>query len=201
MFNSNYIKGAIVLFISLLSSFYVLEYYLFKSTPTQVHMPKELLLELKSGDIIFRKESNPISDIFAKVNNSKYSHIGMINKEDKKITVVHIEDNGEASDLKFNDIDEFLHFATQYSIYRSSNKIDEEKLRQTLLSIKKQNLEFDLEFSGDESDNRVYCTELIYNIYKKSCSVKMQPKMQTYMTFRYISLKSFMNEKYFVKVY
>ena len=201
MFNSNYVKGAIVLFISLISSFYVIKYYLFKSTPTQTHMPKELLLNLKSGDIIFRKESNQISDIFAKVNNSQYSHIGLINIEDKKITVIHIEDNADESDLKSNNIDEFLHFATKYSIYRSINKIDEDKLRQTLLSMKKQNLEFDLEFSGDESDNRVYCTELIYKIYQKSCSVDIQPKPRTYMNFKYIPLKSFMNEKYFIKVY
>lgn len=201
MLNNNYVKGALALFISLLSSFFILKYYLFKSTPTQTHIPKELLLNLKSGDIIFRKESNQISDIFAKVNNLEYSHIGMISIEDKNVKVIHIEDNGQENDFKSNDINEFLHFATKYSIYRSRDKIDEDKLNKSLSRMKKQNLAFDLEFSGDKSDNKVYCSELIYNIHKESSSVDIKPKLQTYMSLKYIPLKSFMDEKHFTKIY
>ena len=68
-------------------------------------------VDLRSGDLIFRKELNFISVIFAKIDDSEYSHIGIIFIENDKIFVYHIESDENKNDVKKDEINNFLNSA------------------------------------------------------------------------------------------
>mgnify|MGYP000966125749 FL=1 len=61
-------------------------------------------VDLRSGDLIFRKEANFISDIFSKIDNSVYSHIGILLIENGKTFVYHIESDEQKNDMKKDEI-------------------------------------------------------------------------------------------------
>ncbi|MGB3750631.1 MAG: YiiX/YebB-like N1pC/P60 family cysteine hydrolase [Arcobacteraceae bacterium] len=190
-----------VLFVSLAIFFSIilLKEYLFFSIKTEITLPKNL--QLYSGDIILRKELNRISDIFATVNNAKYSHIGTLVLINNQFKVVHIEKNDDKNDYKISDIKEFMQFASQYAIYRPKDHTSEQKLYAQVMTLKQQEPSFDMSFIGDNSDNKIYCTELAYILHKNSTSIEINPKIKTYVNYEFIAITSFTNKKYFTLLY
>ena len=62
---------------------------------------------IKSGDIIFRKERNFLSDMFSNIDKSKYSHIAIALKVGENLKIYHIESNSEKDDLKIDTFEKF----------------------------------------------------------------------------------------------
>lgn len=120
---------------------------------------------LNSGDIIFRKETNFISDSFSKIDDSIYSHIGIIIKEENKIYVYHIESDEKENDLKKDEISYFLRSIEKFSVYRLKKRVDETKLNFILKQFIDDNIKFDFLFSL--SKDKFYCTEFVNEVYLK----------------------------------
>lgn len=193
------IKRVFFVSLAIFFSIILLKEYLFFSTKTKITLPQNL--QLYSGDIILRKELNRISDIFATVNNSRYSHIGTLILINNHFKVIHIEKNDDKDDFKISDIKEFLQFASQYAIYRPKHPTSKEKLYTQTMTLKHQQPNFDINFTGNNSDNKIYCTELAYMLHKNSTSVDISPKIQTYLNYEFIAITSFTNKKYFTFLY
>ena len=66
---------------------------------------------IKSGDIIFRKERNFLSNMFSNIDKSKYSHIAIALKVGENLKIYHIESNSEKDDLKIDTFEKFTKFA------------------------------------------------------------------------------------------
>jgi hypothetical protein len=158
------------------------------------------LTKLSNGDIILRKEQNYISDLFAFVGHSDYSHVGTIFIKNKEVFVVHIELNEEKKDLKIVSLKSFLHNASSYQFYRSKHKVDDKIFNRYIESLKALDPEFDLDFLANENDNKIYCTELAYMINKKSSQFDIKPVLSSYLNYKFIPIKVFENPKYFIKI-
>ena len=120
---------------------------------------------IKSGDIIFRKERNFLSNMFSNIDKSKYSHIAIALKVGENLKIYHIESNSEKDDLKIDTFEKFTKFASKIAVYRYSKEIDSEKIIQILEEYEKNKIEFDIDFELE--NDKLYCTELINDIYLK----------------------------------
>ena len=120
---------------------------------------------IKSGDIIFRKERNFLSNMFSNIDKSKYSHIAIALKVGENLKIYHIESNSEKDDLKIDTFEKFTKFASIIAVYRYNKEIDSEKIIQFLEEYEKNKIEFDIDFELE--NDKLYCTELINEIYLK----------------------------------
>lgn len=120
---------------------------------------------IKSGDIIFRKERNFLSNMFSNIDKSKYSHIAIALKVGENLKIYDIELNSEKDDLKIDTFEKFTKFASKIVVYRYNKEIDSEKIIQILEEYEKNKIEFDIDFELE--NDKLYCTELINDIYLK----------------------------------
>ena len=133
------------------------------------------LNRLKEGDIIFVFSKSKQSPFIAYATGSLYTHCGIFVIKDGEKYVL------EASDcVKLTPFDKFIEKArsiphwTNVRITRDSIKIDYKKYLG-----KKYDLQFD--FNND----KIYCSELVYLIYKEQFNIELcKPKqMKEYRTF------------------
>lgn len=133
--------------------------------------PKTTLL--KSGDLIFRDGRSFISHALKQFNrrDSRFSHAGLIHMENGKPFVYHCM-GGEGSSNNKMRKEPLSSFCSNkevnvYSIFRPSvNDMQLEAIDSVAGTYYGQGLEFDTKFDLSNSD-KMYCTELIYNIFKK----------------------------------
>jgi len=67
--------------------------------------------------------------------------------------------------------------------------------------IKKNNPDFDIDFNGDDSDNKLYCTELAFKLYNGSVDDKLENIKDKYMNYSFIPLRLFTDIKKFKLIY
>ena len=153
---------------------------------------------LKSGDLIFRKELNFISNMFALVDNSEYSHIGIVFVEGDQIFVYHIESNEKDNDVKKDEINHFLSSSEKYVIFRYKDNIDEKSLQNILKNMFQENIKFDYYFDLTTTD-KLYCTEFVNNIFYKLINKNIYTYLYDFNGNLVISIKSIMQNKEFIK--
>lgn len=122
-------------------------------------------IEIQSGDIIFRKENNMLSDMFSKIDKAPFSHIGIVLNVDGEMQIYHMEADDEKEDLKVQTIVEFTQFSQKIAVYRHKSLIDEKKLSEILEDYKNQKIKFDYMF--ELNNDTLYCTEFINEIFVK----------------------------------
>jgi hypothetical protein len=157
-------------------------------------------VDLRSGDLIFRKELNFISVIFAKIDDSEYSHIGIIFIENDKIFVYHIESDENKNDVKKDEINNFLNSAEKYTIFRYKGNFDEKNLYSILKNIFEENIKFDFSFDLKTTD-KLYCTEFVNDIFYKLTNQNIYTYLYDYNSNHIITIKSIMQNKELTKIY
>lgn len=150
--------------------------------------------ELKSGDIIFRKENTFLSDRFVKLDGRGYSHVGILYKKEQNIYVVHIERSKEDRDFKITKLKKYLEFASSYVVKRLYD-IDVKKFDRYVKNLQKENPKFDLEFDLDTND-KLYCTELVYKFFKDNYDIVLTDELHSFGFVKYISVGSILQSKY-----
>src|SRR5574344_30928 len=123
------------------------------------------MVELKSGDIIFRKEQNILSDMFSNIDKSPYSHLGIVFRKDNELKIYHMEADEKNDDLKIQSILDFTKNAKKIAVYRTKNSFEEEDLKKILDEYEKSKIKFDYSFLLD--NDTLYCTEFINEVYFK----------------------------------
>lgn len=147
----------------------ILSLFLLCISCTQVSKTKEseieILVPLKSGDLIVRQGTGYFSDLFRQMGSrdKKYSHIGIISKEQDSLFVYHIEADeftGEGFALR-EQVSSFINKAKTYTFFE--NQMDS-IARNAMLNKAKEyvqlKVKFDLNFNA-EDDDKLYCTELV----------------------------------------
>ena len=168
-------------------------------TPNKISKDyQRILSNATSGDIIFRKENSYLSDMFAKVDNSNYSHVGILLKENGKFFVYHMESNTQSEDLKIDPIEKFLLLAQKTSIYRYSESVDRKRLYALLNDYKHQNIKFDYKF--DLLNNTLYCTEFINEVFFKLFSKNIYTYLYNFNSKKIISVKSILQNPNLIKI-
>ncbi|GAB6282391.1 MAG: hypothetical protein STSR0008_11360 [Ignavibacterium sp.] len=130
---------------------------------------------LHNGDIIFRKGRSFVSQMVLLTDkNSPYSHTGIIYKRNDSVFVIHsvpAEEKGKKDIVKIEPIEIFIKpdRASKILVCRlkdSSSNISV-KASQLALNYSKRKVPFDGDFNLENGD-KLYCTELIWVVYKKS---------------------------------
>ncbi|MBN2570663.1 MAG: hypothetical protein JXA68_00930 [Ignavibacteriales bacterium] len=168
---------------------------------------------IKHGDLIFRKGRSLVSQVVLLMDNdSPYSHVGIVYKDRDSIFVIHAvpgEEDADTDFVRMDYIDDFLDCTnnTGGSIYRFYDSINY-KLPDSAASIAKsyfnEKIMFDPDFSM-RSNNKLYCTELIWKAYKNAGIDLIENKLDTASIplgdgpFLYPS--SLIKSKYLIKIY
>jgi hypothetical protein len=129
-------------------------------------------LTFQDGDLIFRRGLSLSSHaVLLTDKKSRFSHVGMIRLIDGNAFVVHAvpgENEQEIEYLKIEPVTEFLdkEKATLGAVYRLKNTEKEKLLfvAEKVESFARKKLIFDNKYDL-ESDDKMYCTELIWKAY------------------------------------
>ena len=131
---------------------------------------------LRNGDIVFRRGCSYTSYIvLAGQENHNYSHIGMVQQTDSGWCVIHsVNDEpdhpADFDRVKIEKIERFFAPTRATNGEIMHTWLHEEtiaRMSQQALRLVKDSVRFDASF--DTADNsRLYCTELIYFLYKNS---------------------------------
>ena len=125
---------------------------------------------LKNGDLILRKGRSVESyAVYSADKEAEFTHIGMIVYENKIPFVIHAVPHKNKT-LKKESVQDFLKpkNASKFAIYRSS--FSSEVLRNVTSEVKKfynNKIVFDNNYNL-ETDNEMYCTELILKAFKNN---------------------------------
>ena len=114
-------------------------------------------LELKVGDLVFRKDSSLTSDIFSiagKFPDREFSHVGIISSTTPTI-VHHVYDKGENA-LQKDNIKEFTRDITLFGVFRFRD-LDQYKFIKSLQYYSNRKWSFDYSFS--RKNNSLYSSE------------------------------------------
>jgi len=127
---------------------------------------------LKDGDLLFRRGygiDSTVSMNFSQ-GEKRYSHAGIIFKENNKVFVVHSEEdkkNGH-NGVYAEPIEDFLEGINIWAVYRFNLTSElRKKVIDYALILKKQDIIFDIDFNLDE-DKKMYCSEFIYKVINRT---------------------------------
>ena len=122
------------------------------------------LSQLKDGDIIFHTSQSKQSKMIEEVTDSKLTHVGVIFFKDNKPYVIEA-----VSPVKITPIKSFISrgLNSDYKVMRPNFELTN-KDKETMYSYAKSQLNksYDLKFQW--SDNKMYCSELVWKIYKNA---------------------------------
>ncbi|MDR3157978.1 MAG: YiiX family permuted papain-like enzyme [Zoogloeaceae bacterium] len=134
-----------------------------KSTPSR---------EIMEGDIIFQTSLSSQSRAIQLATKSRYSHMGIIFRENGEFHVFEA-----ARTVRMTPLDEWIKRGKdeKYVIKRLRNANDI-LTAQTLTKLKKESKKFagksyDLTFGW--SDEKIYCSELVWKIYKRGANIEI----------------------------
>lgn len=141
----------------------------YTSSDSNLHLPDTL--KLQSGDLVFREGIGYISRTLKQFNRAdkRFSHAGIIHIQDNEAFVYHcIGGEGNPDNrMKMEKLSSFCASkeALAFGIYRPDLSASLSKAVDSLAtSYWRKGLEFDTHFDL-ESNDKMYCTELIYKIY------------------------------------
>jgi hypothetical protein len=147
----------------------------------------------QTGSVVFRKENNILSDLFAQIDPCGYSHVGMIIIKNKKPFVIHIEYD-EKKDLQIVPLKEFLKNASSYKILNPDIKINISVLKKTIKKLFKKNIKFDTDIKLD--NQKLYCTELVDFLFYKASGRHLYSYLYSFKNRKIITVKSILTSRY-----
>ena len=120
--------------------------------------------ELKNGDIIFHTSKSSQSKAIQLATKSKYSHMGIIYKQNDSFFVFEA-----VQPVKLTPLDKWIKRGIDYHFIVKRLKERDKYLTETNLNImfqtgdKFEGRDYDIYFNW--SDDKLYCSELVYKIY------------------------------------
>ncbi|MCP4439070.1 MAG: YiiX family permuted papain-like enzyme [Aureispira sp.] len=143
------------------------------STSENTKVEQSILKEFQSGDIIFHTSKSSQSLAIQKATKSKYSHMGIIyQKKDKSFHVFEA-----VQPVKITPLEEWINRGENKHFVTKRLKNSEEFLTKKKLLLMKETGEkhlgkdYDLLFGW--SDRKMYCSELVWKIYKESLGIEL----------------------------
>jgi uncharacterized protein YycO len=135
----------------------------------QTSPPKK---EIQTGDLIFHTSTSGQSLAIQIASDSKYSHVGMIYQDDGKDYVLEA-----VQPVKMTPLQDFINRGGNkyYVIKRLKNSeatlTPEGILKMKTIGKKYLNKNYDLRFEW--SDDKIYCSELVWKIYYQAFGIKI----------------------------
>lgn len=139
------------------------------------------LNELRNGDIIFQTSQSRQSKAIQVATNSRYSHCGIVYIQDGKHYVFEA-----VQPVKTTPLEQWIaRGESRHFVVKRLKNADEILDEQTLQKMKSagnafNGKDYDLYFNW--SDDRIYCSELIWKIYKRATGIELG-QLQTLRSF------------------
>ena len=128
--------------------------------------------EFESGDIIFQISNSSQSRAIQIATKSKYSHMGIIYKNDDKIYVFEAVQPIKLTELHdWINRGEYGHFVVK-RLKNHKAILNDDKIKQ-MKQIADSFLGKDYDKYFEWSDDRIYCSELVWKIYKGSLNIEI----------------------------
>ena len=128
--------------------------------------------ELKNGDIIFQTSLSSQSKAIQHASNSKYSHMGIIYKEEEEYFVYEA-----IQPVKLTSLDDWIkrgeknHYVVK-RLKNAENILTKEVLNKMKdVGKKYEGKNYDLYFEW--SDDKIYCSELVWKIYFEAAGIEI----------------------------
>jgi len=128
--------------------------------------------EIQSGDIIFQTSTSNQSKAIQLATQSKYSHMGIIYENDGKFFVYEA-----VQPVKLTPLKEWINRGENghYVIKRLKNA-DKVLTKSTLIKMKQIGEQFNgnpYDIYFEWSDDKIYCSELVWKIYKQATDIEI----------------------------
>lgn len=128
--------------------------------------------DFQNGDIIFQTSKSLQSKAIQLATNSKYSHMGIIYEKDNKLFVYEA-----IQPVKLTPLDEWIkrgedgHFVLKR--IKDSKKVLTKETLAKMMEIGQQyeNKDYDIYFEW--TDDKIYCSELVWKIYKQATGIEI----------------------------
>lgn len=136
-----------------------------------------LVDKIQDGDIIFQTSESSQCEAIRIATNSKFSHCGIIYKINGNLFVFEA-----VQPVKLTKLDEWILHGKghKYLIKRLKNadKILNPATLQKMKDYSQQFMGKDYDLSFDWSDTKIYCSELIWKIYKNGANIELSKLKQ-----------------------
>jgi uncharacterized protein YycO len=135
-----------------------------------VRLAQEDVAILRDGDLIFRKAPGMASDYIVAVDGkSEYSHVGLIHKEDERVTVIHsaFDKTQLNTGVHEEDLSSFLTGIPLAAIYRLLDDTGSRANEAAQMALDLVGTPFDFNLNKDDAQ-QLYCTELLWVVYRRA---------------------------------
>lgn len=126
----------------------------------------------KTGDIIFQVSKSSQSKAIQLATNSKYSHIGLILNRENKLYVLEA-----VQPVKLTPLNIWIKRGEQkhYVVKRLKSSIDgfNKNEESKLIKEGKKHLNKNYDLAFEWSEEKMYCSELVWKIYKESLDIEL----------------------------
>lgn len=134
------------------------------------------IVGLQEGDVVFQTSNSGQSKAIQLATGSKFSHCGIIVKVDGKLKVVEA-----VQPVKITEFKDWVKRGNNsyYEVKRLRDQtlVNEESKKQLHLEFKKLiGVNYDIYF--DWSDKEIYCSELVWKLYKRAFNIEICPLHQ-----------------------
>lgn len=165
-------KKYLVAIIAFFLVFYLFGYYNAREVKKNtILLEQQLSKELKEGDIILQTSESSQCEAVRLATKSKFSHCGIIIKENDKNFVLEA-----VQPVKITPLEEWISHGknADYLIKRVNKSLDSTKLKKMkAYGFHLLNKDYDLYFEW--SDDKIYCSELVWKIYKEGAGIEICP--------------------------
>ena len=149
---------------------------------------------VQSGDLVLRTGRDFTSDVMRRLSREDptYSHCGIASWENDTLFVYHSIGGEWNPDQKIRR-DTFAFFCNPYEnrgfgIYRYDiTEMEKEKLVQSIRGFYSEEIIFDIKFDL-QTDDKMYCSELIYKAFKRSVNEPVTIKTTTLNNIEFIAI-------------
>lgn len=130
---------------------------------------KNIEKKLKNGDIIFQTSKSQQSKAIQAATKSRYSHMGIIYKNNGKYYVCEA-----VQPVKLTPLKEWISRGEKnhYIVKRLKEDLSENSI-QKMKKIGEQFLDKDYDLYFEWSDDKIYCSELVWKIYKRALNIEI----------------------------
>ena len=150
---------------------------LLSACSTETQETGDLNSKLQEGDIIFQSSLTPQSQAVKQATNSQYSHVGILFNENNEWIVYEA-----VQPVKKTPIDEWIERGenAHYVVKRLKNADDvlNDDIIAKMKAAGEDDMGKDYDIYFNWSDDEIYCSELVWKVYKEGADIQISKKKQ-----------------------
>ncbi|MEX1000699.1 MAG: YiiX family permuted papain-like enzyme [Crocinitomicaceae bacterium] len=137
-----------------------------------LYPPQQKTLDLQFGDIIFQTSNSGQSKAVQIATDSKYSHVGMVFNSGSDILILEAIQPVKLTPLKrWIDRGDDRHYVVKRLKNRKSLLTESAGKKMKIIGDQFLGKNYDIHF--DWSDEKLYCSELVWKIYKRGAGIEL----------------------------